>query len=165
MVKELAEKKSLKRKISVYPHYNHQEKRSYLSFNLVSVEKEKKGAIFSDLEAGEFRVAGFWQYIPYCEIPCITVLRNYQEQLAKTIEKMGQKKAKGLLKANHLPVLWLDAPHEPFRYDKELSKKEQMPRYFVQLKVKWKAESGLFEVIEEIEKASTNAPKYLRYKG
>ena len=165
LVQELTEKKSLRRKIAVYPHYNHQGKRGGLSFNLVSVEKkEKKGAIFSELEPGEFKIAGFWQYIRACEIPCITIRRNYSEQLAKIVKKIGLQKAKGLLRANHLPIRWANAPSPAFKYEREKSKKEQMPRYFVQLKVKWQGESGLFEVIEEMGKASTTAPKYIKYK-
>ena len=165
LVRELAAEKSLKRKMVVYPNYSHQEKKGYLSFDLVSVKKKEKGrAIFRELKPGEFKVAGFWQYIPYCEIPCITILRNYSEQLAKVVEQIGQKKARGLLKANHLPTLWSNAPIEAFKYDGELSKKEQMLRYFVQLKAKWKGESGLFEVIEEVGEASTDAPRYLRHK-
>ena len=166
LIEQLKVEKNLKQKLSVYPHYNHQGEKGKLSFNLVSVEKkEKKGAIFTELEPGQFKIAGFWQHIPYCSTPCVTILRNYQLSLAKKIEQIGKKKALGLLQANHLPVIWSKASHEPFKYDEELSKKKQMPRYFVQLKVRLKAESGLFEVLEEMGVATTTAPRYLKYKG
>ena len=182
LVEQLKVEKNLKRKLSVYPHYNHQGEKGklksrdafgqkaypidLLSFNLVSVEKkEKRGAIFTELEPGEFKIAGFWQHIPYCETPCVTILRNYQPSLAKIVKQMDKKKALVLLQANHLSVMWSKASYEPFKYDEELSKKKQMPRYFVQLKVKLKGESGLFEVVEETGIATTTAPRYLKYKG
>jgi hypothetical protein len=68
------------------------------------------------------------------------------------------------LRPNHLPVEWLDSSPEPFKYDSNLEQQEQMPRLFVQTLVRLEPELQKFMVIEELEKARTQAPRYLKVK-
>lgn len=163
-------------KISVYPQvkYNPQKEGDNLtykiSFNLVSVEKlsvkenQKIAGIFGHLAVGEFQISGYWQYVALCSCPGITVMRNYSESLAKQAKKLGQQKASRWLRPNHLPIEWFDSPPEPFKYDSNLEQKGQMPRLFVQTKVKFEPESQKFMVMEELEQARTQAPRYLKVK-
>ena len=171
---EISSQGSKIQKISVYPQvkYNPQKEGDNLtyeiSFYLVSVEKpsvkenQKIAGIFRHLAVGEFQISGYWQYIAFCSCPCITVMRNYSESLAKQAKKLGQQKASRWLRPNHLPVEWLDSPPEPFKYDSNLDQQGQMPRLFVQTLVRFEPESQKFMVMEEIEEARTQAPRYLK---
>ena len=164
LLEELAPEISLVQKVLVYPNCNHHGKKGpSLSFNLVAVEKiVKEEGIFSELAPGEFRLSGFWQYVPFCDSPCLTILRNYNEGLAKTVKKMARKKASLFLKANYIPLEWSDSPIEAFKYNPEAEKSEQMPRYFVQVTAKLKAEAQKLVVIEQRGIPTTSAPKYLK---
>jgi hypothetical protein len=178
LLEEISSKGSKVEKISVYPQVNYKskskhggEKAAYeISFNLVSVEKpsvkenQKIAGIFEHLAVGEFQILGYWQYVGFSSCPCITVMRNYSEYLAQKVNKADQKKAKRWLRPNHLPVEWLDSSPEPFKYDSSLKQQEQMPRLFVQTKVKFEPESQKFMVIEELDQPRIKAPRCLKVK-
>lgn len=163
LVKEIKSHGSRVKKIAVYPQCYHRENQSnHLNFNLVSVEKEGEKGIFKELNGGEFFLSGFYQYIPRCSLPCITVLRNHSEGLAQKVQRIGNNKASQLLKPNHVPVEWFEAPIEAFKYNSEIEKSEQMPRWFVELKASWDSEEKKFRVIELKGEASKKAPRYLK---
>jgi hypothetical protein len=178
LLSEISSQGSKVEKISVYPQVNYKskskhggEKAAYeISFNLVSVEKpsakenQKIAGIFEHLAVGEFQISGYWQYVGFSSCPCITVMRNYSENLAKQAKKLGQQKASRWLRPNHLPVEWLDSSPEPFKYDPSLKQQEQMPRLFVQTLVKFELESQKFTVLEQIDQPRTQAPRYLKAK-
>ena len=166
LVDEINSQGSSTKKLSVYPQINHNKgQEGYkINFNLVTVAntEEARTSIFQDLEAGEFYLSGFWQYVPFCESPVIAVLRNYSNKLAQTVERVGTKKAKQILKPNYIPVEWADSSVAAFKYDPDLEKKQQMSRYFVRVKAKFCSEKDCFEAIAEIGDSTTQAPKYLK---
>ncbi|MBW4533208.1 MAG: hypothetical protein KME09_04660 [Pleurocapsa minor HA4230-MV1] len=194
LLEEISSQGSKIQKISVYPQVNYRSGVPWLlkpglapdrisrlkkegnnftyeiNFNLVSVEKpslqekQKIAGIFGDLAVGEFQISGYWQYVKFCDGPGITVMRNYSESLAKQAQKVGQQKASRWLRPNHLPVEWLDSSPKPFKYDPNLEQQGQMPRLFVQTKVKFEPELQKFMVMEELEQARTQAPRYLKAK-
>jgi hypothetical protein len=178
LLEEISSQGSKVEKISVYPQVNYKskskhggEKAAYeISFNLVSVEKptakgnQKIAGIFGYLAVGEFQISGYWQYVGLSSCPCITVMRNHSEHLAQKVNKADPKKAKRWLRPNHLPVEWLDSSLEPFKYDSSLKQQEQMPRLFVQTKVRFEPESQKFMVIEELDQPRTKAPRCLKVK-
>ncbi len=90
------------------------------------------------------------------------MLRNYSDKLAQTVERVGTKKARQILKPNYIPVDWADSSVAAFKYDPDLEKKQQMPRYFVRVKAKFRPENNCFETIEQIGNSTTQAPKYLK---
>jgi hypothetical protein len=92
-------------------------------------------------------------------------MRNYRDHLAQKAEKVGHQKARKWLRPNHLPLEWLDLSPEPFKYDSSLKQQEQMPRLFVQTKVRFEPESQKFMVIEELDQAKTQAPRCLKSSG
>ena len=163
LIDEIKSKGTRVKKVSVYPQFDHRQNQSNrLNFNLVSVEKEGEKGIWFELVPGEFFLSGFYQYIPMCSFPCITILRNYSDGLAKKVEKMGTKNASQLLKPNHLPVDWSDAPISAFKYNPHLEKAEQMIRWFVQLKASLVSQEKIFRVISQRGEASQKAPSYLK---
>ncbi|WP_156114142.1 hypothetical protein [Myxosarcina sp. GI1] len=66
------------------------------------------------------------------------------------------------MKPNYIPVDWADSSVAAFKYDPDLEKKQQMPRYFVRVKAKFRPENNCFETIEQIGNSTTQAPKYLK---
>jgi hypothetical protein len=179
LLEEISSQGSKVEKISVYPQVNYKskskhggEKAAYeISFNLVSVEKpslkknQKIAGIFKHLAVGEFQISGYWQYVGFSSCPCVTVMRNYSDHLAQKAKKVDQKKASRWLRPNHLPVEWLDSSSEPFKYNCELKQQEQIPRLFVQTKVRFEPKSQKFRVIEELDQPRTEAPRCLKSSG
>ncbi|WP_036489153.1 hypothetical protein [Myxosarcina sp. GI1] len=166
LVEEIQSQGSSTKRVSVYPQigYNRKQKSYKVDFNLVTIatSEETREGIFQDLAVGEFYLSGFWQYVPFCETPVIAVLRNYSDKLAQTVERVGTKKAKQLLKPNYIPVDWADSTVAAFKYNLDLEKKQQMLRYFVRVKAKFRPEKNYFAVIKQVEESTTQAPKYLK---
>ncbi|WP_036486470.1 hypothetical protein [Myxosarcina sp. GI1] len=166
LVEEITSQSSRTLQLSVYPQisYNKKQEGYKIDFNLVTVAntEEARESIFQDLEPGEFYLSGFWQYVPFFESPVIAVFRNYSNKLAQTVERVGTKKAKQILKPNYIPVEWADSSVAAFKYDPDLEKKQQMSRYFVRVKAKFCSEKDCFEAIEKIGNSTTQAPKYLK---
>jgi|GEM_PF-4469839 len=104
-----------------------------------------------------FILRGIWQYIPYCCDPVISIHRNIDTFYRYKRLPPGAKK--NFARVLAFPVIWY-APVEPFRYNPELDRDQQMPRYFVQVRAVF--EDGQFEVIEEIEKPTLEIPKYIK---
>ncbi|WP_036486994.1 hypothetical protein [Myxosarcina sp. GI1] len=166
LVEKIASQGSSIKKLSVYPQINHNKgQEGYeINFNLVTVAntEEARTSIFQDLEPGEFYLSGFWQYVLFCKSSVIAVLRNYSEKLAQTVERVGSKRAKKILKPNYIPVDSADSSVDAFKYDPDLEKKQQMPRYFVRVKAKFQPEKNYFEAIAQVGESTTQAPKYLK---
>ncbi|BAZ47181.1 hypothetical protein NIES4102_42270 (plasmid) [Chondrocystis sp. NIES-4102] len=166
LVEEIKIQGNSQKKVLVYPRLSHT-KTAYgygVDFNLVTIAKteETREGIFQDLAAGEFYLSGFWQYVDFYDGPVVAVWRNYSQGLAQAVERVGIKKAKQLLKTNYIPVDWTDAPQEPFKYDPNVEKRQQMPRYFVRLKARYQPQKNHFEAIEQLGESTTKAPKYLK---
>ena len=165
LVAEIKETGSKTKKISVYPQITHDRdlKEIKVKFTLVSVSKsEKDKALFKKLVPGEFQISGFWQYVPFCDLPCVSIKRNYTKNLAYKVKKMEQKKAEYFLRSNVIPLVWNKPSVEPFKYNPELEKQNQMPRYFVQLKVAFTPLENKFTLVEQLEEPLLEAPKYLK---
>jgi len=130
---------------------------------LVSVSKsEKNKALFKKLVPGEFQVSGFWQYVPFCDLPCVSIKRNYTKNLARMVKKMETEKARYFLRSNVIPLVWHEPTVESFKYNPKLEKQKQKPRYFVQLKVSFTPIENKFVFVEQLEEPLLDAPKYLK---
>jgi hypothetical protein len=102
------------------------------------------------LRVNRFTLRGIWQFIPQFKRPIITVYRN---------EKRGDwDKCKPL----HIPILWKDAPVEPFRFRSDLQEDEPKPeRYFVGVNARFIPDKGFgFESLAE--DPTKKVPKYLK---
>ena len=65
-----------------------------------------------------------------------------------------------MLKPNHIPVVWDDAPVEPFKFDPQKDKNSKMKRYFVQVRATFR--DGVYVVEEVLEKPTKKIPKFLK---
>lgn len=105
-----------------------------------------------------FRLKGILQYIPWSETPVISIYRN-RSQLWQ-FKKLNEEKRLKLAKPNHIPVLWENAPVAPFKYVEGVSKKEQMPRYFVEVRAV--LQDGMYVVKEMLREPTLDIPLYIK---
>ena len=90
-----------------------------LSFTVVAVLVQCP----KNYQVNHFKVRGIWQKVPFLAEPVITVYRNQS------------RGAHDDCKALHFPLVWKDAPVEPFEYDPSLKEKQDYSkRYFCQVK-------------------------------
>ena len=120
-----------------------------LSFTAVAIlEKCPK-----NYPVNHFKVRGIWQRVPFLAEPVITVYRNQS------------RGAHDDCKALHFPLVWKDAPVEPFEYDPSLKEKQDYSkRYFCQVKVIFSPETQEFTVSNLLEEPTTTIPPYIKPK-
>ena len=139
-------------KLMVYPNVYLQSNEVKLSFSLVSY-LQKPTAQSNTLTPGEFKLSGFWHYIPQCDTPVISIYRNPGHGIEKRLKRLSARhpqRAKRIIKAQHLPVIWNNPSVKPFKYNPKLEKKPQLEYYyFVQVQAKFNPEAANFEVIEQ----------------
>ncbi|MGB5711221.1 MAG: hypothetical protein WBM44_09970, partial [Waterburya sp.] len=98
-----------------------------------------------------------WQYITHYDSPVISIHRN-RDQLP-TFKKLNAKQQFYFAKPHHIPVVW-SAPFEPFKFNPQLEKGEQMPRYFVEVRATFK--DGLYVVEEMLGEPTLDIPKFIK---
>ncbi len=105
---------------------------------------------FKNFQANHFILRGVWQKSPVTGEPQLTVYRNQSHG--------SWDKCKPL----HIPLVWENAPIEPFFYDPNLTKEERAKRYFCQLETVFDAESQTFKVIRQLDEPTTQIPPYIK---
>ncbi len=118
-----------------------------------------------DLKVNEFKLFGLWQFIGVCKCPVISIHRNRSKgdrvsQLKQKFE--NEKLNEKLTRANHVPLLWRDAPVKPFRFNPKLDKDKQGDRYFVQVKARFLADKGVWGFMELIGEPTLDVPKFYK---
>ena len=110
----------------------------------------------------EFRLCGIWQYIPTCKTPVVTIHKNYTPERMEWLKNDEVEKTKkvNFLKASHIPLIWKDAPVEPFQYNPKVEKEEQADRYFIQIRAKFLPEQNCWEFVETIEQPLLKCPNF-----
>lgn len=78
---------SLRKRVSVYPQVKLINKQYRYFFNLVSIQREGKQGIFSELEPGEFYLSGVWQYVQPNPTPCLSVYRNVTDNFLQMVSR------------------------------------------------------------------------------
>ncbi len=154
---ELIENGSSKMLVKLYPNvqFSKQSETPKLSFILGSFEqKYQPNRKYSQ----KFRLRGIWQYIPQSQSPVISIYRNV-DQLGQ-FKKLNEKQQSQFVRPNHIPVLWDDAPVAPFKYEAELEKEAQMPRYFVEVEAI--IQDGLYVVQEMLREPTLDIPEFLQ---
>ena len=120
-----------------------------LSFTVVAVLVQCP----KNYQVNHFKVRGIWQKVPFLVEPVITVYRNQS------------RGAHDDCKALHFPLVWQDAPVEPFEYDPSLKEKQDYSkRYFCQVKVIFSPETQEFTVSSLLEEPTTTIPPYIKPK-
>ena len=131
--------------LTVYPQVVYEKgKRDFckIYFKLVGWTEERTK------DEGLFTIKGIWQFIPQYKRPVISVYRN-------------QKQWDGdRCKASHVPVLWKDSPHRPFKFNPK--SKTQSDKYFAQVKTKFIPRLNTFGVVDMIAEPSLKVPRYIK---
>ena len=155
--------------LMVYPrviHFPNKNQPHNLYFQLVAFDAGNRAdiqdSIFTELNDGEFKISGLWQFIPPSRLPCISVFRNYDPKLLEYIKQGDVAKKVKVTKALHVPIIWKDSPVQPFRFNPKLKKEEQKPLYFVSIKAKFLPEKNLFLFIEQLAEPTQDVPRFLK---
>ena len=120
-----------------------------LSFTVVAVLAQCP----KNYQVNHFKVRGIWQRVPFLAEPVITVYRNQS------------RGAHDDCKALHFPLVWKDAPVEPFEYDPSLKeKRDYSKRFFCQVKAIFSPETQEFTVSNLLEEPTTTIPPYIKPK-
>ena len=154
-------------RLIVYPYVRHFPKREephQLGFQLVGFvgRQPVEGCICEELQDFEFRLAGLWQFIPVCSIPCLTVLRNFSEERLVFVKEAAVSEKVKFMKASHIPLLWSKPPVRPFRFNPRFDKENQGRPAFVQVTAKFLSDRDVFEFIALRCLPATNPPKFLK---
>ncbi len=153
---ELEENGSSQMFLKLYPQatFDQSSAEPILSFSLVnfSLNCEK----LNNYPKG-FVLRGIWQYIPNSKSPVITIYRN-RDQLG-FFKRLNKSRQGYFARARHIPVVW-DGTVEPFKYDPQLEKESQMPRYFVEVRAIFK--DGLYVVEEMLREPTRKIPKFIK---
>ena len=136
-----------------------------IRFQLTGFYKDRKPkGIFSELGDREFMISGRWQYISICKIPCISIYKNFDEELFKDIKKMNPTRKALFLQSCHIPFRWKNSRVKPLKtmgkYKTEDLEKTQP--LFVKVKARFIPEDNLFEVVEELEAPTTQTPRFFK---
>ncbi|MBD2564731.1 MULTISPECIES: hypothetical protein [Nostoc] len=130
----------------VYPkviHFPKPDQPHQIHFQLVAHQEAPSG-LFEELNDGEFKLSGLWQFIPVCRTPCISIFKNFNFERLDFIKSAETSLKVKFMKASHLPIVWKDAIVPPFRFNPKVAKEDQAKRYFVQLKAKFNPEKNIF---------------------
>ena len=143
--------------LKLYPHAQYRpsllQPKPY--FSLVAFNSECDATDESDRD---FILRGIWQFIPKSSSPVISIYRN--REVLSTIKKLSIPQQLSLLKPNHIPVVWDDAPVEPFKFEAQKDKNSKMKRYFVQVRATFR--DGVYVVEKVLEKPTKKIPKFLK---
>ena len=152
-------------RLLVYPrvvHFPGKDRFYEVSFTLVRFDKELRAeGTFKVLNNLEFKLLGLWQFIPICDIPCISIFRNFSKQRLEYIGEIDVSRRVSFLKAGHVPLLWEKPPVEPFWFNPELGE-EQNPQPFIQVKAKFLPQQNVFSFVEQLAEPREEAPRFLK---
>ena len=152
-------------RLVVYPkaiHFPKRDQPHVLAFQLVGFDKgQDTQGISQVLNDFEFKLSGLWQFIPVCRTPCISVLRNFTPERLEYIKQADPATRVKFMKASHIPLLWRDAPLQPFRFNPKAGKDQGHP-VFVQIKAKFLPQRDVFSFSEQLASPSEKAPRFLK---
>ena len=163
---EIAATGNSTQRLIVYPrtvHFPTKERSHEIAFQLVGFDKgqQSKEGVSGELLDFEFKLSGLWQFIPVCRVPCISIFRNFSHERLDYVKQADPAKKVKFLKASHLPLLWKDAPHKPFRFNPKADFDQGHPA-FVSVKAKFLPERNVFSFIEQLSPSQETAPKFLK---
>jgi hypothetical protein len=154
-------------RLIVYPHVLHLPKKPYeISFQLVGFVNEsapKRHPALNELQDMEFKLCGFWRFIPVCRIPVVSVHKNFNEERLKIIKEANVQDRVKILKPTHVPLDW-DAPVTPLRFNPKQPKEQMQPPTFVQVLAKFSPERDLFEFIALSSPPANNSPRFMKVR-
>ncbi len=163
-------------RLIVYPrviHFPSREQPYQIAFQLVGfvsdnptqLEETTQGdslTIDKQLQDGEFKLSGLWQFIPVCQTPCITVQKNFTDERLTYIKEATVEQKVNFMKASHVPLQWKNAPVRPFRFNPKLEKERQGNASFVEIKATFLPEQDVFEFSSLCSRPSQKPPRSLK---
>lgn len=152
-------------RLIVYPkvmHFPSQEQPYQLGFSLVNFDSPTKNCETArELDDFQFKLSGLWQFIPASPISCISVFKNFDSARVSYIKKATPQQRVQFLKPTHVPVIWNDAPIQPFRFNPQLDKKQQGHASFVEIIAQFLPEKDAFTFTKLRSQPSQSAPRFL----
>jgi hypothetical protein len=154
-------------RLIVYPtvrHFPSRDEPYRVAFQVVGFIKPSPvvGCISEAIQDFEFRLSGLWQFIPVCQTPVVTVLRNFNNERLAFVKGADLQEKVRFLKASHIPLLWSGSPVKPFRFNPKLDKEKQGKAAFIQINAKFLPESDTFEFEALRSLPTSNSPKFLK---
>jgi hypothetical protein len=164
--KEIENTGNHNQRLVVYPkaiHFPRKEQPHRIAFQLVGFDRGRKlDAVSGELEDLEFKLSGLWQFIPVCSTPCISVFRNFSDERLEFIKQAEPARKVKFMKASHIPLLWKDAPINPFRFNPKLEKDQQGRAAFVTCKAKFLPGRDVFGFVALTALPQEAAPRFLK---
>lgn len=153
-------------RLKVYPRVttNPSEPESYkVAFHLVNFDRGNPlTGVLVDFKDLEFKLAGFWESIPFFQLPCISVLRNFDRGRLKFLNQMKIHQQIKFMKPSYVPLFWKDALVEPFKFDPCVKREEQEKPYFIALKARFSVPKNIFIFDSLLSLPSKETPKFFR---
>ncbi len=153
-------------RLIVYPRLTHFPKREqshHMSFQLAGFDNGREpSGVASELKDFEFKLSGLWQFIPVCQIPCISVFKNFTDDRLSHIKKIEPGKKVRFMKASHIPIIWKEAPVRPFKFNPKLDKQQQSRPYFVQVRANFLPEKDIFVFTKLSAEPTEAVPRFLK---
>ena len=144
--------------LRVYPNITHYREGREIGYSFVLVRPYHIQAQYPGYPEG-FIFRGVWRSITYCPTPVISIYRNLETlPIYKRLSTTAQK---FFVRSQDFPVVW-SAPVEPFIYNPQLPKSEQMPRYFVEVEATFF--DGQYIVTEMLSEPSLKIPGFVKPK-
>ncbi|MEB3311034.1 MAG: hypothetical protein VKJ02_12440 [Snowella sp.] len=136
--------------LKVYPQwlssFANQEVIKKLSFRVIGCSTLSP----APFQVNQFILRGVWQKSPKTGEPQLTIYRNKSRGPWDDCQPL------------HVPLIWENAPIEPFFYDATLEKKDWPKRYFCQLETILDLETQTFTVTGQLEEPTTQIPFYVK---
>lgn len=173
-------------RLLVYPkvvHFPGRETPHKVTFQVVGYERCDRSGAFTEFVDFEFRLCGLWQFIPVCQTPCVTILRNFSKErkdlffpkapkdgdtsgeVTETPRAIDPVRKLRFLKAGYLPLMWRDGA-KPFRFNPRLGKDEDQGKpLFVQVKARFSVSRDLFFYIGQYAEPLEESPWFLKVKN
>lgn len=153
---ELEENGSKEMFLKLYPQATFEQSSAepILSFSLVNFSRACEK--LNNYPQG-FVLSGIWQYIPNSESPVISIYRNLNQ--LGFFKRLNKSRKFSFAQPRHLTVVW-NATIEPFKFNPQVQKSEQMPRYFVEVRAIFK--DGLYVVEEMLREPTVEIPKFIK---
>lgn len=159
--------KGASQRLIVYPTVRHFPSRDVpyqIGFQLIGFINPDPvvGSISEDIQDFEFRLAGLWQFIPVCQTPVVTVLRNFNDERLAYVKEADLQQKVRFLKASHVPLLWSGSTVKPFRFNPRVEKEKQGSAAFIQVVARFLPKTDIFEFVALRGLPASNSPKYLK---
>jgi hypothetical protein len=152
-------------RLIVYPRVTHfpgRDKPHQIGFQLVGFDSGNNEGMCRELKDFEFKLSGIWQFIPVCQVPCISIFKNFTEERLEFVKKSDISKRVKYMKASHVPLFWRDAVVPPFRFNPKIPKEQQRRPYFVSVIAKFLPQKNVFGFESLAQMPLEEPPKFFK---